>query len=548
MSLKLNKISGFTRRPGPLLLVVMDGIGIGKSTPANAVYLAKKPNLDRLFSNSPLQTQLLAHGPAVGLPSWDDMGNSEVGHNALGAGQIFDQGAKLVNRAIADKTIFQSATWKALVSAGVHGGTLHFIGLLSDGNVHSHLNHLLVLLEEAAKSGAKRLAVHALLDGRDVQPRSALKYIDVAETFFKKIEQQYGCRAFFASGGGRMVVTMDRYNADWRIVERGWRAHVEGEGRKFTSLRQAVETQYSEDKNVIDQYLEAFVITSADGKPLAPMNDGDGVIFFNFRGDRAIEISRAFEEKDFKEFVRHRYPQVIYAGMMQYDGDLQLPKRFLVEPPQLKNTMGEYLAAMELSSFAISETQKYGHVTYFWNGNRSGYIDERLECYVEIPSDRIPFNQRPEMKAAEITTATLELLKNPKNYDFGRINYPNGDMVGHTGDLPATIRAVEVVDQQLGRILGCIQEVKGIAVILADHGNADEMFTEEKGVRVVKTAHTLNPVPFFIVDPLYQGEYQMEKVAFQKSQPGLANVAATLFNLMGYQAPKEYEPSLVSFK
>ena len=540
MSLNLDKLKSFHGRKGPLLLIIMDGIGIGKADETNAVYMANTPNLDKLFK-SDLYTQLKAHGKAVGLPSDDDMGNSEVGHNAIGAGRVFDQGARLVNAALKTGSIFQSEVWSHIVKRSQNGGTIHFIGLLSDGNVHSHIDQLFIMIDKCAELNFNRVRVHALLDGRDVGERTALDYIIPTEEKLKKISEEKGLDFAIASGGGRMKVTMDRYNSDWNIVKIGWDAHVLGKGRKFQSASEAVRTFYKEDPKATDQYLPAFVIADSSGKPNGTIHDGDAVIFFNFRGDRAIEISRAFTEKDFTEFDRGPLPDIFYAGMMEYDGDAHIPPHFLVQPPAIDRTISEYLCATEIKTFAVSETQKFGHVTYFWNGNRSGYINESLEKYVEMPSDRIEFDKAPQMKAKEITEAVIELLKSG-NYKFGRTNFPNGDMVGHTGMMDATIIAVQTVDQCVGELLAVIKETEGIAVITADHGNADEMFTiDKKGVKSVKTAHSLNPVPFIIYDPLYQGEYRMADM----KEKGLSNIAATLLNLLGYEKPKEYDPSLI---
>ncbi|MGA9109205.1 MAG: 2,3-bisphosphoglycerate-independent phosphoglycerate mutase [Smithella sp.] len=540
MSLNLDKLKSFHGRKGPLLLIIMDGIGIGKADETNAVYMANTPNLDKLFK-SDLYTQLKAHGKAVGLPSDDDMGNSEVGHNAIGAGRVFDQGARLVNAALKTGSIFQSEVWGHIVKRSQNGGTIHFIGLLSDGNVHSHIDQLFIMIDKCAELNFNRVRIHPLLDGRDVGERTALDYIIPTEEKLKKISEEKGLDFAIASGGGRMKVTMDRYNSDWNIVKIGWDAHVLGKGRKFQSASEAVRTFYKEDPKATDQYLPAFVIADSSGKPNGTIHDGDAVIFFNFRGDRAIEISRAFTEKDFTEFDRGPLPDIFYAGMMEYDGDAHIPPHFLVQPPAIDRTISEYLCATEIKTFAVSETQKFGHVTYFWNGNRSGYINESLEKYVEMPSDRIEFDKAPQMKAKEITEAVIELLKSG-NYKFGRTNFPNGDMVGHTGMMDATIIAVQTVDQCVGKLLAVIKETEGIAVITADHGNADEMFTiDKKGVKSVKTAHSLNPVPFIIYDPLYQGEYRMADM----KEKGLSNIAATLLNLLGYEKPKEYDPSLI---
>jgi 2,3-bisphosphoglycerate-independent phosphoglycerate mutase len=540
MSLQLKRLKSFSGRTGPLLLIIMDGVGIGREYDGNAVYMARTPNLDRLRA-SRLYCQLQAHGTAVGLPTDQDMGNSEVGHNAIGAGRIFEQGARLVNRALETGRIFETEVWSHIVRRAKNGGTLHFIGLLSDGNVHSHIEHLYRLIDKCVEMEFGRVRLHSLLDGRDVGERSALDYVVPMEQRLRKISEEKDLDYCIASGGGRMKVTMDRYNADWRIVKRGWEAHVLGEGRSFRSAEEAVRTFYNEDPNITDQYMDGFVIADQEGRPVGPIVDGDAVINFNFRGDRAIEISRAFTEEDFQEFDRGPLPDVFYAGMMEYDGDTHMPPDFLVLPPDIDRTVSEYLCAEKVTSFAISETQKFGHVTYFWNGNRSGYIDKSLETYVEIPSDRIEFDKAPKMKALEIKERTIEMLKTGQ-YRFGRLNFANGDMVGHTGNLGAAITAVETVDQCVGDLLDVIKALDGIAIVTADHGNSDEMFTiDENGKKRALTAHTLNPVPFAIYDPGYSGEYEM---AFPE-KAGLSNVASTILNLLGFEKVEDYDPSLI---
>ncbi|MDP4116860.1 MAG: 2,3-bisphosphoglycerate-independent phosphoglycerate mutase [Bacteroidota bacterium] len=542
MSLKLEKLDNFHGRKGPLAVIIMDGVGIGKEYDGNAVFKANTPVLDKLFK-SELYTQLKAHGPAVGLPSEDDMGNSEVGHNAIGAGRIFDQGAKLVNKSIETGQIFTTPLWKSIIEKGTAGSTVHFIGLLSDGNVHSHINHLFAMINKCAEQGVKRVRLHVLLDGRDVPGKSALIYLNQVDELLKKLNAQ-GFDYQIGSGGGRMIVTMDRYNADWSVVKRGWDAHVLGIGRHFSSAIEAVTTFYKEDEKATDQYLESFVIVDKNDKPLGTIEDNDAVIFFNFRGDRAIEISKAFEDKEFTYFDRQRVPNVLYAGMMQYDGDTNIPANYLVLPPEIDKTMSEYLCSANVHSYAISETQKFGHVTYFWNGNKSGYLCPDLEKFVEIPSDKIQFDQAPKMKAYEITTDFIANLRSGK-YKFLRLNYPNGDMVGHTGNFDAAVIAVQTTDECVGKVLEVIKELGGIALVTADHGNADEMYTISKsGEKVPKTSHTLNPVPFIIYDPGYQGEYKMAEI----NTPGLSNIASTVLNLLGYKKPEEYDQSLIEFK
>jgi 2,3-bisphosphoglycerate-independent phosphoglycerate mutase len=539
MDLKLNRLKDYKGSKGPLLLIIMDGVGYGKNDDSNAVYLAKKPVLDKLF-NSNLQVKLKAHGPAVGLPSDDDMGNSEVGHNAIGGGRIFAQGAKLVQKSMDSGEIFNSNSWGKIMDRSHRGGTVHFIGLLSDGNVHSHIKHFVKLIEECSVRKVSRVRLHILLDGRDVGEKTAISYIQPIEELLKSINEKTGYDYKIASGGGRMITTMDRYQADWSIVERGWKAHVLGDARHFTSAEEAVQTMYDENPKITDQYLESFVVVDKNDKPVGKIKDGDAVVFMNFRGDRAIEISQAFEDKEFDKFDRVETPEVFYSGMMEYDGDSHIPKNFLVEPPEIDRTLSQYLCAEGVTSFAISETQKFGHVTYFWNGNKSGYINEKLEKYVEIPSDKIEFDQAPRMKADEITEESIKMLKSGK-YKFGRINFANGDMVGHTGNVEASIEAIETVDQSIGKLLEVIKELDGIAIITADHGNADEMFTVKNGKKDVKTSHTLNEVPFIIYDPNFTGEFEMADV----EHPGLTNIAGTVLNLLGFENVEDYNKSLI---
>ncbi len=549
---ELKKLSKFNGVDGPVLTIVMDGVGIAPDTIANAVKGAYTPTLDMLMEKYPT-VKLKAHGMAVGLPSDDDMGNSEVGHNALGAGQVFAQGAKLVSQSIESGKMFASDTWKAIISnVNNNGSVLHFLGLFSDGNVHSHIDHLKAMILQAKNEGIKTVRIHILIDGRDVGETSALEYIEPFEAFIGELRSaDFDIK--IASGGGRMKITMDRYEADWSMVDRGWQTHVLGEGRYFASAAEAVKT-YRDELKVIDQDLPPFVIAE-NGKPVGTINDGDSVIFFNFRGDRSIEISKAFDaaEGEFDKFDRKRVPSVVYAGMLEYDGDLHIPHRYLVSPPEITNTMSEYLANAGVNQLAISETQKYGHVTYFWNGNRSGKFSEELETYIEIPSDVVPFEQRPWMKCAEITDKLIECIESGK-YKYLRVNFPNGDMVGHTGSLLATRCSMEALDLQLARIIAAVDKAKGVALITADHGNADEMYEIDKktgmpkadknGCFKAKTSHTLNPVPCIIYDNFYKDSYTVKD---DNGSFGLSNVAATMVNLMGYDAPDMWDESIIKF-
>ncbi|MBU4365835.1 MAG: 2,3-bisphosphoglycerate-independent phosphoglycerate mutase [Verrucomicrobia bacterium] len=571
---------------GPVVLTIMDGVGIGKYVQGDAVRSALKPHLDWLKANA-LACQLKAHGKAVGLPSDADMGNSEVGHNAIGCGRVFDQGAMLVNAAIASGAMFRGEVWTKLIrNCREHNSTLHFIGLFSDGNVHSHLDHLKAMLGQAKKEGVRKARIHILLDGRDVGETSALDYVDPFEKFLAGLNADKSVDYCIASGGGRMTITMDRYNANWDMVKRGWDTHVRASGPQFKSAHEAIEAHRQAKPGVIDQDLPPFVIVR-DGKPVGPIVDGDSVIFFNFRGDRAIEISRAFEDDDFNKFdhsprptgnpaaagstacpqsLRSRRcrragrPKVEYAGMMQYDGDLKIPKQYLVTPPAINRTMGELLSQAGIRQLAISETQKFGHVTYFFNGNRSGKFDEKLEEYVEIPSDRLPFEQRPWMKAAEITDYVMGAIRENK-FPFIRLNYPNGDMVGHTGVYQATQIGVETVDLCLGRLMAAVKGAHGILVVSADHGNADDMFEhDEKTGKVktdpacpalsgvtgkprAKTSHSLNSVPCYIYDPA--GTAGLTLSAASSKGLGISSLAATCLMLLGFVPPQDYDKSII---
>ncbi|MDR0411575.1 MAG: 2,3-bisphosphoglycerate-independent phosphoglycerate mutase [Treponema sp.] len=543
----LKKNPAWKGRKGPLVLVIMDGVGYGKYKEGDAVADSKMYHLDAIKAKSP-NTRLKAHGKAVGLPSDDDMGNSEVGHNAMGCGRVFNQGAALASNSIATGAMWNGQAWK---DAAATKGTLHFLGLFSDGNVHSHIDHLKAMIIRAKQDGVKRVRVHTLFDGRDVGETSALDYVVPFEAFLKELSGD-GFDARIGSGGGRMWITMDRYGADWEMVHRGWETHVHGKARQFATTQEAVETYRKEIPGVIDQDLKEFVIAE-NGKPIGTIEDGDSVVYFNFRGDRALEITAAFESDNFDHFDRGRRPTVCYAGMMEYDGDAHVPKRYLVSPPSIDRTLGEYLAASGVRTLAISETQKFGHVTYFFNGNRTGKFDERLENYVEIKSDLVPFEQRPWMKCAEITDYVLEAVSSGE-YDFIRLNFPNGDMVGHTGVYQAVVCSMESMDLQIGRLARAVKEAGGIMLITADHGNSDDMFEHNKktgevarkvdGSPKAKTSHSLNPVPCIVYDCDYQGEYESTLV----ENLGISSIAAACINLLGLVPPSDYDPSIVNMK
>ena len=545
-SLRVN--NKFKKRKGPVVLVIMDGVGFGKYNEGDSFAAAHTEILDKLMKENPM-VPLKAHGKAVGLPDDSDMGNSEVGHNAIGCGRVFDQGAKLVSNSINTGKMFEGDVWKKLTdNVKIKNSTLHLLGLLSDGNVHSHIDHLKAMIIRAKEDGVKRVRIHALLDGRDVGETSAFDYFDPFEEFLSGLRSD-SFDVAIASGGGRMVITMDRYNADWNMVKKGWETHILGEGRSFKSTHEAIGTLRNES-GAIDQDIPPFVIRDGD-IPIGTVEDGDSFILFNFRGDRALEITRTFEEGDtFDKFDRKRVPLVEYAGMMEYDGDLHVPAQYLVTPPSIDRTMCEYLTASGVKQYSISETQKFGHITYFFNGNKSGKFSEELETYVEIPSDKIPFEQRPWMKCAEISDNVIETIEGGE-YDFIKLNFPNGDMVGHTGNYEAVICSLEALDLSIGRIQKAVKSVGGIMVISADHGNSDDMFEHNKktgkvvykedGSPKAKTSHSLNPVPCIIYDPEGQGEYK----ATLKEGLGISALAATCIELLGFVAPADYDKSVL---
>ncbi|KAJ0734938.1 putative phosphotransferase (phosphomutase) [Helianthus annuus] len=533
-----------------IAVVVLDGWGEASPDKYNCIHVAETPMMDSLKNSAPDRWRLVkAHGKAVGLPTDDDMGNSEVGHNALGAGRIFAQGAKLVDNALATGKIYEDEGFN-YIKESFANNTLHLIGLMSDGGVHSRLDQLQLLLKGASDRGAKRIRVHVLTDGRDVVDGSSVGFAETLEKDLAELRGK-GIDAQVASGGGRMYVTMDRYENDWEVVKRGWDAQVLGEApHKFTSVVEAIQ-KLREAPNTNDQYLPPFVIVDESGKPVGPINDGDAVVTVNFRADRMTMLAQALEYEKFDKFDRVRFPKIRYAGMLQYDGELKLPNHYLVSPPLIERTSGEYLVNNGIRTFACSETVKFGHVTFFWNGNRSGYFNSELEKYVEIPSDSgITFNVQPKMKALEIGEKARDAILS-RNYDQVRVNIPNGDMVGHTGDIEATVVACKAADQAVKMILDAIAEVGGIYVVTADHGNAEDMVKRDKkgeplvgkdGKVQIQTSHTLQPVPVAIGGPGLAGG-----VKYRKDVPngGLANVAATVINLHGFVAPDDYETTLI---
>ncbi|CAG9467098.1 unnamed protein product [Pedinophyceae sp. YPF-701] len=551
---KLKPHPKISKPDGPVMVCILDGWGENEyKDKFNAIEMADTPVMDSLSQKAPDYWRTVqAHGTAVGLPSDADMGNSEVGHNALGSGQVVDQGARLVDIALENGSIFESEGWQHIAGA-VKDNTLHLIGLLSDGGVHSRYDQLIKLIAGACERGGKKVRCHVLTDGRDVPDGSGVKFVRQLEADLADLAAKHGADLKIASGGGRMKVTMDRYEADWGIVERGWKAHILGEADcKMTSAVEALEKLRGDpEKPVSDQHLDPFVVVDASGAPVGPVQDGDAVVLFNFRADRMVEMSKALEYAEFDKFDRKRVPAIKFCGMMQYDGDLKLPTNYLVPPPTINKVSGQYLVGSGVRTFACSETQKFGHVTFFWNGNRSGYFDENLETYVEIPSDACLFNEKPDMKAREICEAAKVALKSGK-FDMVRVNFANPDMVGHTGDLAATTACCSLVDKCVGELLAVCDEVNARWLVTADHGNADDMVQRNKkgepimdpdsGKPLPLTSHTLAPVPVAI-----GGKGLPDGVKMRKDLPkaGLANITPTYIELLGFQAPDHMVPTLL---
>ena len=515
---------------GPVVLVVLDGVGIRENFSFNAVKKAHLSTYNNLLENCP-NIAINASGKWVGIPD-GDMGNSEVGHNAIGTGEIVLQRSAAVEDAIMGGKAFTEPVWQDTINhVNSRSSTLHFMGIFSDGNVHSNIAHLEKMLEEAHRANVKRVRLHILIDGRDVAPNSEPRYIQRIEKFVKDLgDPDYR----IASGGGRMVITCDRYENDWGMVEKGWRTHVLGEGRQFASATEAVETYRKEQPDLQDQYMPAFVIAE-NGQPIGTINDGDAVIYIDFRADRALEITQAFTYNDFPFFDRIRRPDVRFVGMTEYNEDLHVPQYTLVPTPSFKRPLAFHLADAGIRQYAISETVKFGHITYYFNGNSHAIPGGEVE--EEVPSYTEPFNTRPWMKSAEITDKLVAAIESD-NYDFLRINYPGGDMVGHFGELEPTIVAMEAIDICLKRIIDAVNAKGGITIITADHGNAEELI-DEKGNP--KTSHTTNKVPFIIVDE--NGEYQ-----FKKDEFGLANIAATVADLLGVEPAEGWLPSMLEEK
>jgi len=529
---------------GPLIHVVLDGWGVGAADGTNAVNKANLPVMSRLIRGCPY-TQLWTHGKYVGLPNEKDMGGSEVGHMTMGAGMVMEQGPTLIQNLLQSGEFFENPVLSRIIQNCVERDTpLHLLGLLSNGNIHSHVDHTEAIIRHAFQSGIRRCYLHALLDGRDVGVQSALDFTEPFEKLFSELMGQRPRIDYaFASGGGREVITMDRDN-NWEKIETGWQIHVHGQSEnQFPSIRDAIEHFRKQNPEIIDQDIPGFVIIR-NGEAVGRIEDQHALIFTNFRGDRATEFSQALLADDLPYFERYRCPEVLFAGMTQYDQDNQIPPDYLVGTPVVEEPFGKRILELGLKQFRLSETQKFAHVTFFYNGGYREPLDPLQENYHFIASDKIPsFAERPAMKAPGISKKAVEFI-NSGEYQYGLINFANADMVGHTGDFQATVRAVEAVDVALDNIVRAIDAVNGLLVITADHGNADEMLiSNQNGTLEISTKHSLNPVPFLIYDPLYNGDYRLKPFG-QDYNNNLSNIAATNFLLLGQAVPDDLAPSL----
>ena len=532
----------------PVLLIIMDGWGVGSGSPEDAIAQANTLTLDRLWEKYP-HTQLLTHGPYVGLSSARDLGGSEVGHLTMGAGNILAQGPTRINRAIADGSFYRSpALQKVILHCLQQHGTLHLLGLLSDGNVHSHIDHFLAVIRHAHDHDITRLRLHVLFDGRDVGIRTAQNYVVRIEEVFGDINQNPGRDYRIASAGGREMITMDR-DHDWRKVEAGWQAHVHGQSEyQFRSVSEAIEFFRKKIPGLVDQDMPGFVIVDEDNHPVGTMDDHDAVIMMNFRGDRAIEITEAFCLNDFDGFDRGKRPDVLFVGMMAYDEDRNLPALQIMEPTRVDNPFGKRIFDLGIRQFRLTETQKFPHITFFFNGGRRKPLDPVMEKYILIPSDKgLSFADAPAMKAREIADRAIDLIGSGE-YGFGMINFANADMVGHCGRIGPAITAVEAVDTAVGRIVDALEASGGCALITADHGNADEMIVHTSHGDEACTRHSINPVPCILFDPRYDGSYHLRQARAGDdihTTPGLSHLAATLFVMLGLNPPEDMNSSLI---
>ena len=523
---------------GPVVLAILDGVGLATNTNGNAVATARTPFLGYAAKHYP-HLALNASGEAVGLLP-GQMGNSEVGHNTMGVGHAVKQGIARINEAFATGEVYDSPAWHTAISRVKNSpdAVLHFSGIFSDGGVHSDIYYLEQMIDRAVGEGVTKIRVHAVFDGRDVPPFSAPDYIARFNSFAAKYQD---ADIKIASGGGRMVFVADRYESDWEIVARGWDAIVNGVADYyFKDPLDAITTLRRITPNLQDQNLPPFVITDSADQPLGRVHPGDSFIYFDFRADRAIEIAEAFTYWDFPHFNRGDYKptDVYFVGLTEYNSDTHVPEFRLVEPVEFTDSLSDFLSHHHVTQLACSETVKFGHVTYYFNGN--SYDAHPGEDFLEIESSHRPFETCPWMKSAEITDAVIERLP---HYNFIRLTVPGGDMVGHTANFDATVLAIESIDLCLARLAQAIDDLGGVLLIIADHGNAEELLDSTGGA---KTSHTTNKIPFIICDNTNnRDKYILNNI----KAPGLSNLAATIATLLGLSDfPSTWDAPLIHLK
>ncbi len=502
----------------PVLLAILDGWGMGEETQTNAVFMAKTPNMDRWLQEYPA-TKLLAHNGAVGLPE-GQMGNSEVGHLNIGAGRVVYQDFTRINKAVAEGALAENEILvKTIAKVSANRSALHFMGLVSDGGVHSHLDHLLALVAIAAKKGVEKIFIHAFMDGRDTPPSSGVTFMTMLVQGLAKIGV-----GEVATISGRYYA-MDRDNR-WDRVKVAWDALVAGQG--FVGPKDpvaAIKAAYQRQET--DEFIKPIVL-HADEKPVATVNDDDAVLFFNFRADRARELTRAFTLPGFDGFDVGNRPRLSeYVMMTRYDKVFELPCLF--PPLELTHILGEEVSAAGLKQLRIAETEKYAHVTFFFNGGREQPYPGEDRVLIPSPREVATYDEKPAMSAVEVTDALLAKL-NSGLYDLVILNFANADMVGHTGIVSAAIAACETVDSCLGRLVAKVQELSGTVLVTADHGNSDIMYDAE--AKEPYTAHTLNPVPFILINDELKG-------IKLHSGGALKDIAPTILRLLDLDIPGE---------
>jgi len=520
-----------------VILMILDGWGKSPNPKVSAVDNANTPFIDSLYKNY-ANANLLTDGMNVGLPD-GQMGNSEVGHMNLGAGRIVYQDLAKINKAVRENTLRDEKELKdAFEYANKNHKDVHFLGLLSDGGVHSHTDHIKGLIKAGKESGVQNMYVHAFTDGRDVDPKSGKGFLKDLVSFSKDKNTK------LATVIGRYYA-MDR-DKRWERVKEAYDVIVNAEGEKTTDISKAIQNSY--DNDITDEFIKPIVMTDADGNPVAQVKENDVVIFFNFRTDRGRELTQVLSQEDMHEQNMHKL-KLYYVTMTNYDESYN-NVHVVYNKDNIVETLGEVLAKAGKKQIRIAETEKYPHVTFFFNGGYREPLDKSMEDYILIPSDKgVTFADAPAMKAKEIADKAVELIAAGK-HGFGLINFANADMVGHCGHLEPAIAAIEVVDAAVGRIVDALQAVGGCALITADHGNAEEMRVSNGHGDEPSTRHSLNPVPCILFDAEFDGSYTLRQPVDGNvyTTPGLSHIAATMLNMLGHIAPGELQPSLIEPK